>query len=39
MTYINGDVYQGEWLEGIKAGKGKHSFFSGDFYEGEFQAN
>ena len=36
MTYLNGDIYQGDWLEGFMNGKGKISYARGDIYEGEW---
>ena len=34
-----GDVYIGEWQEGVRSGKGEYTYASGDKYEGEFLGN
>jgi hypothetical protein len=34
MSYANGEVYEGEWKEGKKEGKGKMGYPNGDEYEG-----
>ena len=42
MTYANGNIYEGEWLNGRANGKGKMIYANGDKYEGEWlngQAN
>ena len=31
--YLNGDKYDGEWKDNKKDGKGKYTFWKGDFYE------
>ena len=33
-TFNNGDVYEGEWKEGVKEGYGKYTSKDGDVYEG-----
>lgn len=33
---VNGDVYEGEWLNGRRTGTGTYSFHDGSTYEGEF---
>lgn len=35
--YASGDLYDGEWREGKKHGKGRFSFASGSTYEGEWR--
>jgi hypothetical protein len=34
--YANGDVFEGEFLHGMKQGMGKYTYNSGDVYEGDF---
>jgi hypothetical protein len=29
-------VYEGEWIDGLKEGKGVYKYANGDMYEGEF---
>ena len=37
ITYPNGDIYEGEFVDGKKHGKGvSKSSLTGDIYEGEF---
>jgi len=36
MTYNNGHVYDGEWKEDMKHGKGKMIYKNGNVYEGEW---
>ncbi|CAK88416.1 unnamed protein product (macronuclear) [Paramecium tetraurelia] len=39
-TYPNGDTYEGQYVNGIREGKGKYTYNpSGDKYEGEFLQN
>ena len=42
IKYENGDIYEGEFKNGIKEGKGIYKFNSselkGDVYEGEFKS-
>lgn len=33
----NGDVYEGEWLNEVKHGRGIYYFANGDKYEGTFE--
>ncbi len=33
----NGGVYDGEWLEGMRDGKGKHTWPDKSYYEGEWK--
>jgi len=35
-TYANGDVYIGEFFEGLMQGKGKYTWANGNVYEGDF---
>ena len=30
MTYNNGDVYEGQWLNNLKDGKGQMTYSNGD---------
>jgi hypothetical protein len=32
-------MYEGQWVLGLMAGKGKLSYSSGDLYEGSYQNN
>ncbi len=34
MVYNNGDIYDGEWVEGIQEGEGVFQYNNGDTYEG-----
>lgn len=36
MFYVNGDIYEGNWVNGEKNGKGTAYFKNGDIYEGEW---
>ena len=36
MTYANKDVYDGEWKNDRKEGRGTMNYHNGDVYEGEF---
>lgn len=41
-TYPNGDVYDGEFLQGVRHGKGKYTYGQGenpDRYEGKYFIN
>jgi len=38
-TYVNGNVYEGDFEYGICTGNGKLTFVNGDVYEGEFAKN
>lgn len=35
--WSNGDVYDGEWVNGSRTGNGKYDFSNGDLYEGGFK--
>lgn len=37
--YPNKDQYQGEYVEGVRQGKGKYLYVNGDRYEGDFRQN
>ena len=37
--YINGDVYEGEYLEGLRHGKGIYTYKNKCVYEGDFFEN
>ena len=39
FTYYNGDVYEGEWINGKKNGKGILTLKDGDVYSGDFSNN
>jgi len=34
MTYYNGDIYEGNWVDGKKQGQGTYRNKKGEFYEG-----
>ena len=38
-TYSNGDVYEGEWCNDLREGRGKTMYASGAVYEGQFSAD
>eukprot|EP00386_Alphamonas_edax_P003779 GDKI01011399.1.p1 GENE.GDKI01011399.1~~GDKI01011399.1.p1 ORF type:complete len:258 (+),score=61.40 GDKI01011399.1:52-774(+) len=38
-TYENGDVYEGEFVDGIKQGKGVYTYKNGDKFTGTYHAN
>lgn len=38
-TYPNGDIYDGEFVKGLREGKGKYTYANGDEYDGEFKEN
>lgn len=31
-TYSNGEIYEGDFLDGVRTGKGKYTFSNGDVY-------
>ena len=33
---VSGDIYEGEWLNGMKNGEGEYCFGNGDHYVGSF---
>ena len=35
MYYYNGDVYDGQWVEGKRQGRGKYTFSTGKYYDGK----
>ena len=37
MTHANGDIYQGQWLDGKANGKGTFIDTCGSIYEGEWK--
>lgn len=37
MEYQSGEVYEGQWKEDRRCGKGATRFQNGDLYEGEYQ--
>ena len=39
LYYSNGNIYSGEWKNGIREGYGKFYFCKGGIYEGEFKNN
>eukprot|EP00984_Skeletonema_dohrnii_P022530 scaffold11656_cov85-Skeletonema_dohrnii-CCMP3373.AAC.1 len=39
MTYANHDIYDGEWKDGGRDGKGTMKYHNGDVHEGEFRKN
>jgi hypothetical protein len=36
MKYSNGEIYEGDWFDGVRSGVGKMTWTNGDVYEGEF---
>jgi len=39
MTYVNGDIYEGDWVDNKRNGKGKYTYFDNDSvkeYEGDW---
>lgn len=34
MFYLNGDIYEGEWVEDCREGNGEISYANGDRYVG-----
>ena len=38
LTGINGDVYEGEYVDGLKEGFGVYRWASGSKYEGNWKA-
>jgi hypothetical protein len=34
MNYQNGDIYEGEWKNGLKDGSGIYKYYNGDKYSG-----
>ena len=39
ITYVNGDKYKGNFVDGKRQGAGKYIFADGSYYEGEFNDN
>ena len=40
MLYVNGDYYRGEWVSGLKEGRGiQNNFEENTRYEGEWKKN
>ncbi|OQR94545.1 radial spoke protein 1 [Achlya hypogyna] len=39
QRFANGDLYDGEWLEGVREGRGTFTYVSGAVYQGEFAQN
>ena len=39
MTFANGDVYDGEWKDSKRHGKGKMTSAVGDVYDGKWKDN
>ena len=39
FTYANSDVYEGQWKNGYRDGKGVLKFINGDEYDGEWKDN
>ena len=39
MEYENSDIYDGEWTNNIKKGKGIMKYSAEDVYEGEWRKN
>lgn len=36
MTYVKGDVYQGNWHQGKRHGQGIYTWADEDYYDGEW---
>ena len=36
MSYPNGDVYEGEWLEDVRHGYGELKYIRGDYFQGSW---
>ena len=36
MCFANQDTYDGEWMYGLKEGKGRYNYSNGDVYIGPF---
>ena len=36
FTYEDGEIYEGEFLNKLKHGKGKNIYINGDVYEGKY---
>ena len=37
LTFFNGDVYEGSFLNGYRSGTGRYTYINGDIYEGRFK--
>ena len=37
MTWTNGNVYEGEWKDGLRDGYGKHTAADGTVHEGTWK--
>uniref|UniRef100_A0A7S2NMY5 Uncharacterized protein n=1 Tax=Haptolina brevifila TaxID=156173 RepID=A0A7S2NMY5_9EUKA len=35
--WVNGDMYEGQWVAGLKEGRGRYIYAHGDVYEGEYR--
>ena len=35
MVWKDGSIYEGEWRDDMRHGKGRHIFANGDVYEGD----
>lgn len=38
-VYANAEIYEGDFVGGVRQGKGKYTYANGDKYEGDFVAN
>ena len=38
QEYVNGDIYDGEWVDGKREGRGVYVYKNGNKYVGEFVA-
>lgn len=36
MLYANGDLYEGQWIDGMKEGYGAFTKENGDYFEGDW---
>ena len=40
MLYVDGDYYRGQWVNGLKEGRGIQNYFEDDIrYEGQWKKN
>ena len=39
QEYVNGDIYDGEWVDGKREGRGVYVYKNGNKYEGNYKNN
>ena len=39
FSYSNGDMYNGDWKNGVKEGKGTYKYHNGDKYIGDWKSD